>query len=128
VKLSLRFYEQLQLDFRLRNGAKTPKRAFFAQSSAFALGRSTPDTELFFVVERVLQTLVSDFALRAHCSRRLGRPTSLGKENLWIDFRTARIGLPVDRLKELVRDPLHPPAFLSPPPRRHWGSTQITLL
>ena len=109
------------MKFDLRDGAKTPTRAVFSQSSAFALGCSTPNTELLFVVERVLETLVSDFALRAHCSRGLGRPTSLRKENLWIDFRTARIGLPVDRLKDLVRDPLHPPAFLSPPLRHLWG-------
>jgi hypothetical protein len=36
--------------------------------------------------------------------------------------------LPVNRLKELVRDPLHPPAFLSPPPRRSGVPPQITLL
>jgi hypothetical protein len=101
--------------FGLRGGAETSSRALFAQTSAFALGGSTPDAELFLVIERVLETLRFHFALRANRSRRLGRSSSFRKEDLWVNFGAARLCLPLDRLKDLVRDPLHPPAFLSPP-------------
>ena len=95
----------------LRRCAQPPQRAFLAKTTPFALGRTTPDTELLFVVQRVLETLRAHLAVRAHCARGLRRTAALGEEDLGIHLATARVGLPLDRLKKLRCDALHAPTF-----------------
>jgi hypothetical protein len=98
----------------LRDGAQSTKRAFFAQPAAFAFRSSAPDTELFFVVQRVFETLRPHVALTAHGARSLRRTAALGEEDLWVDLGAARVRLPLDGLKKLRRDPLHPPVLSFP--------------
>ena len=96
----------------LRNDAKTALRALFTQSTTLAFGCSTPDAELLFVVERVLQTLRANLALRAHRARCFRRTTAFGEEDFGINFVATRVRLPINRLQELVRDALHSPGPL----------------
>lgn len=98
------------------NRAQASLRAFFAKTSAFAFGCSTPDTELFLVVQRVVETRFFDLAIDTNFARSLRRTTAFGKEDLGIDayIGASRVGLPIDRLKKLVRDALHPPALSTP--------------
>jgi hypothetical protein len=51
--------------------------------------------------------------LRANSARGARRTSPFGKENLRIDFRAARIVLPLDRLQKPRGYTLHSPAFLS---------------
>jgi hypothetical protein len=96
----------------LRSGAKCAPCALFTKASPFPFGGSTPYSELFFVVQRILEALCTYVATRAHCARGFGRPAALGKEDLGIDLRTTRVRLPIEWLQKLRRDPLHPRAFL----------------
>ena len=98
----------------LRDGAQSTQRAFFTQPAAFAFGSSTPDTELFFVVERVFEALRAYIALSTHRACGLRRTAALGEEDLWVNLGAARVRLPLDGLKKLGRDPLHPPVLSFP--------------
>lgn len=98
----------------LGNRAQSSKRSLFTQTPTFAFRSSTPDTELFFVVQRVFETLRPNVALTTDGARCFGRTTTLGEEDLGIDLSAARVRLPLDGLKKLGRDPLHPPVLSFP--------------
>jgi hypothetical protein len=78
--------------------AQHSARTFFAQATTLAFGRTTPDAELFFVVQRVLEALSAHHATRAHGTRGLGRTAALRKEDLGIDVCASGVHLPVERL------------------------------
>lgn len=99
---------------RSRDRAKPSKSAFFAQTTTFALGCSTPNSELFLVIECVFETLHAYVASIANRARSFRRTTTFGEEDLWIDVVATRFVLPFDGLKKLGCDALHVPRPSSP--------------
>jgi hypothetical protein len=116
------FYTSNARKISLRRCAQSSECALTSQSSSFAFARSTPDTELFFVVERVLETLIAHDALRANLARSFRRTPALGEEDLRVNLRTTRVRLPFNGLQELRCDPLHSPglSLLWSPDRHRW--------